>query len=360
MSERKQPIIPSRILSQSVRRIHLVAILAPTLLLLVTGLLGITPPASADSNLVTARPALRTVEFTGFTRPRAELRLVAEVAGRIETVSADIGQAIPADGGFARIDDTFIRLEIAATVVEAERMESQIAFARREVDRHRELVRQKNASVSQLDALEQGLRNDTYALAALRVKRRVIDERLARARVRAPAGWRVTARTIEPGQWVNEGEVVGTAADFSALLVPFALTPEQYAALQTLAARDPGLSLELFDQGIRTLARLDRANPDFDPETRKLRVDLRIDAQLASMRGGLRVGLALPLAERTGAVLLPATTLAERYEEFWLTRADGTQVQVMRLGDAGSQGPGLLRLASPQIRAGERFRLRGD
>ena len=343
-----------------------------TLCLLGAALLTSLPAAPAfsgsDPTLVTALPAVRTLELTGFTRARAQVRLVAEAAGRVESVSADIGQPIPADGTFALMDGTFIRLEIEQLAVEALRLEDQIAFARREVERHKELARQKNTSASQLDGLEQTLRSDTHALEAVGVRRRILEERLARTRIRAPAGWLVTARTVEPGQWVGEGEVVGAAADFSALLVPFALTPEQYAALSA-AGEDigdgaGGLQLRLLDldrdKARQVPASVYRVNPGFDPDTRKVLVDLRIDAEVQPKRGGLRVGLSLALPERTGAVLLPATAVEERYEEYWLTREDGTRVQVMRLGDAGDQGSGLLRLASPQVRAGDRFRLTED
>jgi RND family efflux transporter MFP subunit len=326
---------------------------------LIASLLSGPTPAAADPTLVTALPAIHRVDLTGFTRALAGMRLVAEVAGRVEAVSADIGQPIPADGTFARIDDTFIRLELDQVAVEAQRLESQIAFARREVERYEELARQKNTSASQLDGLEQTLRDDGHALAAVQVKRRVLEERLARTRIRAPAGWLVKARTIEPGQWVGDGEMVGEAADFSALLVPFALTPEQYAALSASAA-EGALHLDLLDLNQQVPASVYRANPGFDPTTRKVLVDLRIDAPVEPRRGGLRARLTIPLPERTGAVLLPRAAVEERYEEFWLTREDGSQVQVMRLGDAGDQGPDLLRVASPHVRAGERFRLHGD
>lgn len=311
-----------------------------------------------NPQLVTALPAVRAVDLTGFTRALAAVRLVAEVAGRVRHVGVDIGQAIPPDGTFARIDDTFIRLERDEVLVQEERLTSQIAFARREVERYQELARQKNTSASQLDTLEQTLRDNAHALRGTEIKRRVLEERLARTQIRAPAGWLVTARAVEPGQWVQVGEVVGEAADFSALLVPFALTPEQYAALTGEAASAEGLRLDMLDLGTQVRAGIYRTNPGFDPATRKVLVDLRIETPLPERRGGLRARLALPLPERTGAVLLPASAVEERYEEFWVTREDGARVPVVRLGAAGD--PGMLRIASPQIQVGERFRMRPD
>ena len=197
-----------------------------------------------DPALVTAEPAVREIALTGFTRARAELPLVAETPGRVEEVAHDIGGTIGEDGTFARLDDTFIALELEEVKVQQERLHAQIDYDQREVKRYTKLARKNNASASQLDTLEQTLRDNRHELRVLEVKERILEERLVRTRIRAPAGWRVTGRDLEPGQWVKDGESVGRAADFSALIVPFALTPEQHAAL---TASSGGISLRLPD-----------------------------------------------------------------------------------------------------------------
>jgi RND family efflux transporter MFP subunit len=312
--------------------------------------------AAADpgTGLVTAESAYRGVTLSGFSRARARVRLVAETPGRVEQVFADIGERIPEDGVFARIDDTFIALELEEVKVQQERLRTLIDYDRREVERYEELARQRNASASQLDTLQQTLRDNSHELRVLEVKQRVLEERLTRTRIRAPEGWRITIRSVEPGQWVGEGESVGAAADFSRLLVPFALTPEQHAAL---SAQPEEIRLRLPDLGTEAAASVYRTNPGFDPETRKIAVDLEILGDLEPRRGGLRALLTLALPERTGAVMLPADAVERSYEEFWVTREDGERVQVTLLGQADGSDGDLLRVASPRIEAGDRFRL---
>jgi RND family efflux transporter MFP subunit len=329
--------------------------IAPTCLLLV--LIAIPAAADPGARLVVAEPAVREINLSGFTRARAALRLVAETPGRVEEVLHDIGDRIDGDGTFARIDDTFVRLELEEIAVRQERLRGQIDYDQREVARYRELARQNSASASQLDTLEQTLRDNTQELKVLGVQRRILEERLTRTRIRAPTGWRVTSRTVEPGQWVKDGEAVGEAADFSRLLVPFALTPEQHAAL----TRDgDALRLTLPDLGLEVKAGIYRTNPGFDPETRKIAVDLEIVGDVEPRRGGLRAELTLGLPERTGAVMLPEAAVAESYEEFWVTREDGTRVRVLVLGRShGADGEPHLRIAAPGLAAGERFRVGG-
>jgi len=311
--------------------------------------------AEPSVSLVTAAPALREVTLSGFTRPRTDLPLAAETAGRVKVVAYDIGETVGKDGDFARLDATFIELELAEVDIQREQLQARITHDRREVERYTKLARRNNTSASRLDTLQQALRDNRYELRVLEVRRQVLQERLRRTRIPAPAGWRITERNLEPGQWVQAGERVGAAADFAALIVPFALTPEQYRALADTAPDD--LRLYLPDLKRDVAAAVYRANPGFDPVTRKIAVDLVIRNPVEPRRGGLRAQLGLRLPERSGAVRLPAGAVDRSYEEFWVTREDGKRFRVMRLGsDQGPDGE-YLRVASPDIAPGQHFRL---
>lgn len=326
---------------------------------------GLPSADTAAPVLVTALPAMREIALTGFTRARAEVPLVAETDGRVREIFVDVGDRIDDGGRFAQLDTTFLQLDLEEVGVQEERLGSQVEFDRREVARFRELVRQNSASASQLDALEQSLRDNGYALAALDVKRRMLEERLARATIEAPVGWSVTARGIEPGQWVRGGETVGRAADFSTLLVPFALTPEQVAALERARS---DLALEMLDLGAdtdaaaairRVPARIHRVNSAFDPETRKIAVELALSEPIQPARGGLRVRLRVRLPEATGAVSLPPAALGSSYEESWIVREDGTRVSALPLGP-DALNPALLRVTAPGLKPGDRVRIGGE
>lgn len=312
---------------------------------------GGMPPDS-----VVVRPAMRTIELTGFTRARTRLPLVAEKAGRVEMVAADIGETIGPEGTFARIDATFIRLELDEIQLRREQLASQIDYDEREVQRYRRLAKQNNAAVSQLDALEQTLRNNRHELSQLGIQQQVLEERLRRTRIPAPPGWRITARTIEPGQWVAAGERVGEAADFATLVVPFALTPEQHAALTSLSTNG-GLELRLPDLERAVPASIHRDNPGFDPQTRKLAVELKLDEAVDLRRAGLRALLSLPLPERSGAVLLPESAVRDSYEEHWVHPVDRDPVRVLVLGREERPAGTWLRVSSADLKAGDRVRL---
>jgi len=311
--------------------------------------------AEPGISLVTAEPALRAVTLTGFTRARAELPLVTETAGRVIAVARDIGETLGKDGIFARLDATFIELELADVEVQQERLRTRIAYDQREIKRHTELARRKHTSASELDALEQTLRDDRYELQTLEIRQKVLRERLLRTRIRAPAGWRITRRNLEPGQWVREGESVGAAADFTSLIVPFALTPDQYRTLTD--SDNDQLRLHLPDLKRDVAVSIYRTYPGFDPVTRKIAVDLVLRGRVKPHRGGLRVRLDLQLPERTGAVTLPRAAVEHSHEELWVTREDGQRLRVILLGSDQRPDGEYLRVAAPDLTPGQRFRL---
>ncbi|WP_296809085.1 efflux RND transporter periplasmic adaptor subunit [Thiocapsa sp.] len=327
--------------------------------LLIAALEGVAAADISEPTLVTAVPAMREIALVGFSRALAEAPLVAETDGRVQALFADVGDRIDENGRFAQLDTTFLQLDLEEIGVQEERLRSQVDYDQREVTRFRELVRQNSASASQLDTLEQSLRDNSHALRALDVKRRMLQERLARATISAPVGWSVTARNVELGQWVRGGETVGRAADFSTLLVPFALTPEQFAALEQTRS---DLALEVLDlgntadQAIR--ARIHRVNPGFDPETRKIAVELALTEAVEPARGGLRVRLRLRLPEATGAVSLPPSALASSYEESWVLRENGERVSALPLGP-DALNPKLIRVTAPGLKPGDRVRVDG-
>lgn len=308
-------------------------------------------------NLIEAQPALRDIVLTGFTRARAHLPLVAESTGKVLDVKADIGDTVGEHGLFARIDPTFIELDLVNNRVQQDQLRTRIDFDRKEAERHNELIKKGRTSHSQLEQLQTTLRENQHRLVALEVQEKILEERLRRTKVIAPVGWHIIARHIEPGQRVNEGETIGEVADFSTLLVPFALSPEQFAVLRQ---QENSLTVQLPDWQHNAKARLYRVNPDFDDATRKIAVDLALADELPAMRGGLRVQLALAIPEKTGAVTLPPEAVNTSYEEYWLIRENGERVPVVKLGEDHNSEAVRVRVASPQIRPGDRFRIEKD
>lgn len=311
----------------------------------------------AADNLVTARPAVQSETQSGFTRARTRLVLSAESAGRVVSVQGDVGDLLSGEQPFACLDQTFIDLELKANRSEREGLEVDKVYYAKEVERIRQLVKQNSSSESQLDAALRNLDKTRVQLESLEVAAQTLRERKQRHCIQPPAGWRVIRRYVEPGQWLNVGEPVVEVGDYRSLLVPFALSQEEYQVL--LQAKDH-LKISLPQRESEVSATLLRTSPAFDEASRKVHLDLEIAEGVVDPRGGLRADLSLDVPLRTGAVLVPSAALTQRYEQYWLTREGGEEVRVVYLGRSDGEESDWVRVVSPEVHAGDRFLLQGE
>ena len=312
-------------------------------------------PPSAPGDVVVAKPAMRRVTLTGYTRARYVMDIVSEEAGRCAKVTADVGDQIGKDGLFALLDTTFIDLTLKKNQVDQQRLTNMTAFHAKEVGRFEKLVERETAAQSRLDEIQNKLDQAEFQIKTLKVQESELTERRSRHYIRIPQGWSIIQRDVEPGEWVSVGKHLGKAGDFRTLLVPFALSPEEYRALKRIKG---SVELSLSSEGQNTIslkASVARVSPAFDPETRKINVELAVTETLYENRGGLRAELTLEMPDPSGSVLIPAAAVAERYEEFWLTRANGEKIRVLFLGN----GPGnTYRVRAAKLNPGDKFRLK--
>jgi RND family efflux transporter MFP subunit len=309
------------------------------------------------SGVFAAKPAMRHVTLTGYTRARHTMEIVSEEAGRCFKVAADVGDTIAEDGVFCVLDTTFVDIAINKNQIDQERVENRIAYEIKEVRRFEELVERDSAAQSTLDAHQNRLDQSRFELEALKNEEEDLKERQARHTSKVPSGWTITERAVEPGQWISAGAHLGKAGDFRKLLVPFSLSPEEYSALTKHQGTADLHFPDEGEAGVTLEARVERISPAFDPETRKISVDLSVQKGLSHMRGGLRAVLTLEVPDGSATVLVPTSALSERYEALWLTRENGEQVRVVLL-DHGPQNTS--RVRSAEVKPGDRFKVRPE
>jgi RND family efflux transporter MFP subunit len=305
---------------------------------------------AAEERLITVQPAYRQERLSGFTRERTRLVLSSEIAGQVLSMHGDQGDKTQAEQPVACLDPTFVDLELAGNRVERDSLRVDLDYFRKEVQRLRRLLEQNSSSQSQLDAAERNLAKTRLQIQSLEIAARTLEERKRRHCIHAPAGWRIIRRLVEPGAWIPVGQPVLEVGDYRSLRVPFALSPQEFRVLQ----EGDELWLDLPQQRSRVQATLLRVSPAFDEASRKIHVELELSEGVADRRGGLRVELPLSLPLNSGAVQVPATALVQRYEQYWLKRADGEEVSVVYLGRETGDERDYVRVASPRIKPGDR------
>ncbi|MBT8406925.1 MAG: HlyD family efflux transporter periplasmic adaptor subunit, partial [Deltaproteobacteria bacterium] len=283
--------------STALRKILLFSVAIITVLQSVGALSSEIVPPSAPGDIVVAKPAMHRITLTGYTRARYVMDIVSEEAGRCLKVTADVGDQIGKDGLFAVLDTTFIDLTLKKNQVDQKRLTNMIAFHAKEVGRFEKLVERETAAQSRLDEIQNKLDQAEFQIKTLKVQETELKERRSRHYIKIPQGWSIIQRDVETGEWVSVGKNLGKAGDFRTLLVPFALSPEEYRTLKTIKG-----PIELFLPGegqntISLKASVARISPAFDAETRKIKVELAVASGVSEKRGGLRTELTLSIPD---------------------------------------------------------------
>jgi multidrug efflux pump subunit AcrA (membrane-fusion protein) len=155
-------------------------------------------PQALAKTICQAQKATTTIILTGFTRPETILDITPEVSGRCDEILTDVGQPIPRDTIFARIDPTFIKLEMQANKIAMDLSKTTLAFDKKQVQRYKQLVTTKASAQTRLEELELKQEQTELRLRQLNTDRKRLGESLARHTLHAPAGWLLIAGKQPP------------------------------------------------------------------------------------------------------------------------------------------------------------------
>ena len=271
------------------------------------------------------------------------------MAGNCLEIKADVGDAIGEDNVFALLDPIFTKLELDRTRQESKRLALDGDLLAKDLERYRNLLAKEFVSQAEFDDYQNRFNTNEAQKTAVKVEEEILEERLKRFTIKAPAGWLVMERMLEPGEWVQQGMVVARVGDYRKLYVSMALDEDalNYVNDQT------ELSVYLPGRDKKIAARVARISPAFDPQTRKTLVDLEIDGAAAGFRGGVRVELSISLESGQNEVLVAETALQRRYDDYFITLKGGKQVSVRLLGSADN---GYLRVRG-DLKPGDRVEL---
>jgi membrane fusion protein, multidrug efflux system len=326
------------------------------LLLFFALLVGQLHGAETDGGTFPLRPYQRPLVLTGFTRPVAEMVVASEVGGRCLAIHVDLGETVT--GPVAEVDSTFIMLDIEANRIAQQQAVRQLELEKKTVARLASLI--DSRSTDQASFEEAVLRADIFELrlADLKNEEGRLRQQLDRHHLTGPAGWEVMSRYRQEGEYLSPGEPILRLGDFRRLLVPLLLSHEELGLLRAMSA----VSLLLPEVGAEVAARLYRVGPTAEAASRRIPVELVVDAPavagLSGARGGLRAELVLSGKMEAGVFVAPQKAVQSFHQANWLTTASGERLRVVLLGPAAT--PGEVVVAGDGLRAGERFRLEAD
>ena len=233
----------------------------------------VAPPLLVRTATVQPRDIDQRLVLTGTLRPRAQVQVVAEVAGRLLRVAKDEGARVGAGELLAQIDPTDYRLagqraNAALAVAEANRAHAQV-----EKERADNLV--KTGGITDKDhlAAQVGLQVAEASMAQARAEGSIAGQQLARATVRAPFAGRVARRLADPGAMLAAGTPLFTLVDDAVLEFRAPVPSAEYGSMTVGATVDVTVDSR---PGFTARGRVARVTPLVDERTRSFEVVVEV------------------------------------------------------------------------------------
>ncbi|MFZ5475827.1 MAG: efflux RND transporter periplasmic adaptor subunit [Myxococcota bacterium] len=290
--------------------------------------------ASTEAVAATAAPKtaavegvewLPRVELTGSLDPAASVQLGFDVPGRIEALLVSRGDAVRKGDALARLDGRLAEAQLAQAEAALAGAQAQLAAGEAAFARLKALRDAGGVSEQQFGDTEgavlAGRAGVQQAEAAVRLARTHVGNHV----LRAPIDGVVTNGPDNPGMVVGGGTPLFVIEDLSALQIK-ATAPESAA---WLAAGQPAKVGDASGTVVRVI-------PSLDPATRRIPVELRVDAPPPTLRAHAFARATVTATTPVPAAAVPATALVAR-PDFCVFLADGTRVPVELLEMSGDR-----------------------
>lgn len=294
-----------------------------------------TAPSDAPAALTTA-PAVAaswrpTEEITGSLEPAASVQLGFAVGGRLEKLEVSRGDVVSAGQVLARLDTGLASAQLAQAEAAVAGAQAQLAAGEAAFARATALYEAKGLSDQQYADAKAGVEAGRAGLEQARAAARLARENLGYHSLRAPIGGVVTNGPDNVGMVIGPGNPLFVIEDLSALQL-------KGTASESASWLSAGLTATvLAGNGVTVPATVTRVIPSLDPATRRLPVELRIDAPGPEVRAHSFARATITAGSDQPAVAVPKGALVARpdFLVFRMSADKPEKVQVSRLGEQG-------------------------
>lgn len=284
------------------------------------------PPSAVNTRLPERDTVRDVVKAVGNLRALNAVELTTEVSGRVVALNLQPGARVAQGDVLLRLDDRQARAELRV-------IESQLADARRQLNRAQRLRSNNSISEAQVDELRTTVNVAEAQRAAAQV-------RLENHRIEAPFDGVTGLSDIAIGAFVTAGTSVTTLDSTDRMELNFAI-PERFLGQIGLGQPVTGLSPAFPD--IRFPGQLSELGTRINELSRTLPVRAVIDNPDGMLRPGQFMSATLTLRERDALVIPEQAVMIRGDEQYVFVAEDGIARRVsVKLG---SRMPGRVEVA---------------
>jgi RND family efflux transporter MFP subunit len=258
--------------------------------------------------------------------------VASEQAGRVASRAFDEGQTVKANQALAVLDTELMKIELDAAkagvlAAEADLNRSNVALANEQLDysRQKKLVDENAAPAKELEdaTMQRDMAGADVKLKEAEVARRRaevarLDAVLRKMTVSAPFEGIVARRSVEVGQWLDQGAAVAEIVQLHPLYVTTAVPESLLGQLNDKTSAK--IAFDAFP-GEQFAGTLHQIMPEADPSSRTVRVRLLVENKDLRLRPGFFGRVTLTSTASAGTIV-PKDAL--------VTSAQGTIVYVVR------------------------------
>jgi membrane fusion protein, multidrug efflux system len=274
---------------------------------------------------VVARPFTEVIRLTGAVEANRDVTLAAEEMGVVREILAD-------KGSYVREGDAILRIEDRSLAAQVEQARAQASLARESWERRRRLWEEDRVG-SELAFLEA-----KYSAEQAEAALEALEQRLARATIRAPFEGVVEARPVELGSMVSPGTPVARVVSLNPVKIVSGV-PERFSADVRRGARVT-VTFDIFP-GEEYNGQVAFVGSTVNPQNRTFPVELTLPNPGARFKPEMVANVMVVRNELDEAVVVPQDALVRVEEGFvvFVVQGEGAEAraQVRPVVTGGSQ-----------------------
>lgn len=265
--------------------------------------------------------------YSGELRARHETELAFRIGGKLVARMVDAGARVKRGETLARLDPEDARLAAQASAAQVAAAEGDLALARAELERHRELLEKRFISASAFDARQNAFNAARARAEQSRSQSAITANQAAYTTLVADADGVVISVSAEPGQVVAAGQPILRLARAGEMEVVINAPESQVGRFR------PGQAVAISlwaDSSAAFPGRVREIAGGADPATRTYPVRVSAPNPPASAQLGMTASVVLAPAGDPNLVLLPLSALARNGTEASVWVVDPGTHQVRR------------------------------
>ena len=254
---------------------------------------------------VEQRDLKETLTVTGTLRPKAEVKVIAEVAARLVRLAKDEGSVVKQGELLAVLDDTDYNLTLQRAKASLAVADANRAHAAAERDRANSLL--KTGGITDKDHLsaQVNLQVAEASFAQAKTEVAIAEQNVTRTRIVAPFSGRLIDRLSDAGSYLASGTAIFTLVDDSVLEFRAAVPSSDFAKVKVNAPVT--LTMDALPD-VEVTGQVTRIVPMVQERNRSFELIARVPGQ-KGLVAGLFARASIFVREVKGALLVPPSAV---------------------------------------------------